>query len=95
MPRIKRRLRTRLERERRAAGLTQIELARDAQIDQSTVSKIENLKMPRPGYEVLASLAWALNRKGRKVSADALQPSRQPVLVRGLLAQSRKRRGVA
>jgi len=95
MPRIKRRLRTRLERERRGAGLTQTALANLAQVDQGTVSKIENLKMPRPGYDVLASLAWALNRKGRKVDAAALQPSRQPVLVRGLLTQSRKRRGVA
>lgn len=95
MPRIKTRLRTRLERERRAAKLTQSDLARLADIRQGTVSRIENLKMVRPSYDLLASLAWALKRCGRKVDAADLQPKRQPVLVSGLLTQSRKRRGVA
>lgn len=91
MPRIKTRIRTRLERERRGAKLTQTDLARLADIRQSTISKIENLKMFRPGYDVLASLAWALKRCGRKVDAADLQPKRQPVLVSGLLTQPRKR----
>lgn len=95
MPRIKTRLRTRLERERRAAKLTQSDLARLAQVTQGTVSKIEGLKLMKPGFDVLASLAWALKRCGRKVDVADLQPKRQPVLVSGLLTQSRKRRGVA
>jgi transcriptional regulator with XRE-family HTH domain len=95
MPRIKVRLRTRLERERRAAKLTQNDLARLAKVNQATISKIENLKSMRPGVDVLASLAWALKRCGRRVELTDLQPKRQPVLVRGLLTQPRKRTGVA
>jgi transcriptional regulator with XRE-family HTH domain len=95
MPRIKTRLRTRLERERRAAKLTQVDLARLADVPQSTVSRLENLKLSRPGFDVLASLAWALKRCGRKVDLADLQPKRQPVLIRGLLTQPKKRSGVA
>ena len=95
MPRIKSRLRTRLERERRAAKLTQSDLARLADVRQGTISKLEHEKMPRPSYDVLASLAWALKRCGRKVELADLDPKRQPVLVSGLLTQSRKRRGIA
>lgn len=95
MPRIRARLRTRLERERRAAQLSQIDLGRLAKVTQGTISKLENQKFVRPGIDVLASLAWALNRCGRKVEASDLNPKRQPVLIRGLLTQSRKRRGVA
>jgi transcriptional regulator with XRE-family HTH domain len=83
MARIKARPVTRLERERRAAKLTQTDLARLADVRQGTVSKLENQKLPRPGANVLASLAWALKRCGRRVSLEDLQPKSQPVLVRG------------
>jgi transcriptional regulator with XRE-family HTH domain len=95
MPRIRARLRTRLERERRAAKLSQIDLGALAGVTQGTISKLENQKLKRPGIDVLASLAWALNRCKRKVQAADLQPKRQPVLIQGLLAQSRKRKGAA
>ena len=84
MPRSRTRFRTRLERERRAAKLTQTDLARLAQVNQGTVSKLENQQMPRPGLDVLASLAWALNKCGRNVDASDLQPKRQPIGVRSL-----------
>ena len=84
MPRRRDRFRTRLERERKAAQLTQTQLARLAKVNQGTVSKLENQQMPRPGLDVLASLAWALDKCGRRVDATDLQPKRQRPGVRVL-----------
>lgn len=90
MPRIRARFRTRLERERRAAQLSQMDLARLAKVNQATVSKLENQLSPRPGLDVLASLAWALNKFGRKVSAEDFQPRRRAVLA--VTSADRRRR---
>jgi len=81
---------TRLEKERKAARLKQAELAHFASVGQSTISKIENRTLLRPGFEVLARLAWALRKCGRKVDAADLSPVRQPVLVKGAFAKRRK-----
>lgn len=91
MPRTSTRLRTRLERERRAANLTQTDLAKLADVEQATISRIEGGKLLRPSFAVLDLLARALTRLGRRVQAADLQPPRQPVLVKGVLHQSRKR----
>jgi transcriptional regulator with XRE-family HTH domain len=77
MPRAKNQFVTRLERERKAGGLTQVQLARLADVTQSTISKLERQKMPKPSASVVASLVWALNKVGRKVDVRDLQPRRQ------------------
>jgi transcriptional regulator with XRE-family HTH domain len=79
-----------LKRERKKAKLTQMELARFASVNQSTVSRLENGELLNPSFEVLQQLAWALRKCGRKVTAADLQPRQQPVLVKGALAQKRK-----
>lgn len=81
----------RLKRERKKAKLTQIELARFAGVNQSTVSRLETGDLLDPSFEVLQQLAWALKKCGRKVDATDLQPRRQPVLIKGLLSQKRRR----
>ena len=85
------RIRSRLERERRAAGLTQTDLAALANINQATISKIESGKLLRPSFTVLDRLAQTLYRKGRRVQPADLQPRAQPLLIKGALNQSRKR----
>lgn len=46
--------------------------------------------MLNPGFETLHKLAYALKKFGRKVDAYDLQPKRQPVLVKGVLADRRR-----
>lgn len=73
---------TRLESERRAAGLSQADLAFTAKIAQATVSKIEQLKLRTPSHALLERLARALRHHGRsKVTAGDLDPG-TPVVVR-------------
>ena len=97
MPRTQNKPKTRLERERLRAKLTQMDLARLAKVAQSTISKLEADQMPRPGYGVLASLAWALQRCGRKIGPADLQPGRQLILAaeRTPERKSRKRETAA
>jgi transcriptional regulator with XRE-family HTH domain len=73
---------TRLERERRAAGLSQAALAFAARLAQPTVSKIEQFKLRTPSYQVLEKLARALRRHGRTVSAGELDPTTPAVVPR-------------
>lgn len=87
MPRAKGQFRTRLERERKAADLTQVELARLADVTQSTISKLERQCMPRPSASVVASLVWALNKVGRKVDVRDLQPRRQHAQAKEIFEQ--------
>ena len=91
MPRKPTRIRSRLERERRAAKLTQAELAGLAKVPQGTISKIEGGKLLRPSFTVLDKLAQTLYRMGRRVQPADLQPRPQPLLIKGALNQSRKR----
>jgi transcriptional regulator with XRE-family HTH domain len=72
---------TRLEQERRAAGLSQADLAFTARIAQATVSKIEHLKLRSPSHNLLERLARALRHHGREVTAADLDPG-TPVMVR-------------
>lgn len=72
---------TRLEKERRAAGLSQADLAFTARMAQATVSKIEQLKLRAPSHQLLERLARALRRHGREVTAGELDPG-TPVVVR-------------
>lgn len=83
----------RLRKERLAAGLKQQELARLAQVPQSTISSLETgHRRQRPSAETLAKLAWALNKCGRHVTVTDLLPTRQPVLVRGVRSARRRAR---
>lgn len=91
MARTRNPVRTRLERERRAAKLSQLRLGRISGVDQSIISRIEGRKLFRPSFLVLERLAHALNRNGRRLQPGDLQPRPQPVLIKGLLEQSRKR----
>jgi len=72
---------TRLEQERRAAGLSQADLAFTARIAQATVSKIEHLKLRAPSHSLLERLARALRHHGRDVTAADLDPG-TPIVVR-------------
>jgi len=80
---------TRLEHERRAAGLSQADLAFTARIAQATVSKIEQLRLRAPSHNLLERLARALRHHGRlAVTAADLDPS-TPIVIR---ARPRRRR---
>jgi transcriptional regulator with XRE-family HTH domain len=85
----------RLRRERKRAKLTQAELARFAGVRQGTVSKLETGALLDPSFEVLHKIAWALQRCGRKVNAEDLQPKRQPVLVKGFRSARRRKTAAA
>lgn len=92
MPRKSTHLRTRLERERRAAKLSQTDLAKlSGEVTQATISRIEGGKLLNPSFTVLDTLARTLNRVGRRVQPGDLQPRPQPVLIKGVLQQPRKR----
>jgi transcriptional regulator with XRE-family HTH domain len=81
----------RLKRERKKARLTQIELARFSGVNQSTISRLETGALLDPSFDVLQQIAWALKKCGRAVEASELQPRRQPVLIKGVLAANRRR----
>ena len=82
----------RLRKERTAAGLTQMRLSRLSGVKQSTISKLEGPGRVRPSFDTLAKLAWALNKQGRRVSAEDLAPSRQPLLIKGARALAHGKR---
>ena len=76
-----------LRKERKAAKLTQAELASRADVPQSSISKIERGTLLCPTFDTLDKLAKALRRAGRKVEARQLQPRKRPVLVKGLTVE--------
>ena len=73
----------RLRKERKAAGLTQAELARRAKVPQGTISKMERGDILAPTFDTLDKLARALQRCGRRVDAGAIRPRKQPELIKG------------
>ena len=73
----------RLRHERKAAKLTQTALARQAQVGQGTISKLETRAVRRPSFDVLARLADVLQQHGRSVSPNDLAPTWRPLLVKG------------
>ena len=73
----------RLRKERIAAGLTQAELSKLAKVPQGNISRMERGDILAPTYETLDRLAKALQRCGRRIDAAALQPKRQPALIKG------------
>lgn len=79
----------RLRKERKAAKLTQAELAKRARVPQSTVSKMERGELLAPTFETLDRLAKALQRCGRRIDVSQLQPKRQPALIKGFRAVRR------
>jgi transcriptional regulator with XRE-family HTH domain len=83
---------TRLEKERVAAGLSQLELALRGAVAQSTVSKIETGRLRAPSFNVLARLAAALRRCGCDVDAADLNPG-SVRLVTGTRPTRRRRVG--
>jgi transcriptional regulator with XRE-family HTH domain len=82
----------RLRKERKAAGLTQAELGRRARVPQGNISRLERGGIKAPSFETLDRLARALQRCGRRVDVAALQPKRQPELIKGFRSE-RKRSG--
>ena len=85
----------RLRKERRAAKLTQADLAQMSGVPQSSISRMERAEILTPTYETLDRLARALRRRGRKVQPGDLNPVRQPVLVKGVRNGSRRARATA
>jgi transcriptional regulator with XRE-family HTH domain len=81
----------RLRKERKAAKLTQYELARQSKVPQGTISKMERGDILRPSFETLNRLATVLNRCGRSVTEKQLQPRPQPLLIKGARSTPRRR----
>jgi transcriptional regulator with XRE-family HTH domain len=82
---------TRLEQERRLAGLSQEQLADRAGIAQATISKLERLKLLTPSFNLLARLAVALRRCGCDVDAADLNPSAVRLVVSAPPLRPRRR----
>jgi transcriptional regulator with XRE-family HTH domain len=92
---VKTKPRNRLKRERESAGLTQIELQNLSGVSQSFISRLETDSVSDAAFGILELLAQSLRRMGRTVQAGDLRPSRQPVLVKGVFAQPKRRRKTA
>jgi transcriptional regulator with XRE-family HTH domain len=82
----------RIRIERKKAGLTQMDLARFAGVNQGTISRLEKGRLPNPSFETLSKIAWALKKCGRNVDAADLQPKRQPLLAKGARTDRKRRR---
>jgi len=85
----------RLRRERKAAGLTQAELAKMAKVPQGSISRMERGDILAPTFETLDRLARVLQRCGRRVDVAQLQPKRQPALIKGFRAERKGGRRLA
>jgi transcriptional regulator with XRE-family HTH domain len=59
-----------LKRERRGAGLTQVELAERSSVAQSTIAQIEGGARPTPHPRTLKKLAAALGVETRELLDD-------------------------
>jgi transcriptional regulator with XRE-family HTH domain len=59
-----------LRRERRGAGLTQVELAERSDVAQSTIAQIEGGARPNPHPRTLTKLAEALGLRARDLLPD-------------------------
>ncbi len=86
------RTKMRLRKERKAAGLTQAELAKRSRVPQGSISRMERGELLCPTFETLDRLARALQRCGRRIDVAALQPRRQPALIKGFRAERHGRR---
>jgi len=84
----------RLRTERKAAGLTQAQLAKLAKVPQGSISRMERGDILAPTFETLDRLARALQRRGRRVDIAQLQPRRQPALIKGLYNLPKNKRRV-
>ena len=62
---------------RKAANLTQARLARLADVDQATISKIETGKLIRPGYGLLRRIARGFKKAGHSIDIETLYSSRR------------------
>lgn len=85
----------RLRKERKAARLTQAELAKRAKVPQGSISKMERGELFAPTFETLDRLAKALQRCGRRVDVSQLQPRRQPALIKGYRSERKGARRLA
>jgi transcriptional regulator with XRE-family HTH domain len=81
----------RLRKERKAARLTQVQLAKMSKVPQGSISKMERGELLKPSFETLERLAKALQRCGRRVNESQLQPRRQPNLIKGFRALPKHR----
>ncbi len=80
----------RLLKERKAAGLTQEDLARMADVTQSYISKLERGERVTPRFDILDRIARVLRRYGRRVEVGQIAPRPQPLLIKGARAPKRK-----
>jgi len=79
-----------LRKARKAAGLTQADLAHLAGVTQAYISKLENGERLRPRFDILDRLALALRRRGQYVEVGQIAPRPQPLLIKG--ARSERKR---
>jgi transcriptional regulator with XRE-family HTH domain len=80
----------RLRKERKAAGLTQADLARMADVTQGYISKLERGDRVTPRFDILDRIARALRRFGRHVEVGQIAPRPQPLLIKGARAQRKR-----
>lgn len=86
---------SRLKQARKKARLSQIELSQLSGVSQSFISRLETGSANDAAFSILEDLAAVLRRRGIPIEAKHLQPRRQPLLVKGVFAEPRKRRGAA
>lgn len=82
----------RLRKERKAAGLTQAELAELAKVPQGSISRMERGDILAPTFDTLDRLARALQLCGRRVHVAQLQPRPQPALIKGFRSFDKRRK---
>lgn len=82
----------RLRKERKAAGLTQADLAYLADVTQGYISKLERGDRVSPRFDILDRIARVLRARGRRVEVGQIAPRPQPALVKGLRGDIKRRR---
>lgn len=82
----------RLRKERKAAGLTQADLAYLADVTQGYISKLERGDAVTPRFDILDRIARVLRRRGRRVEVGQIAPRPQPHLIKGLRGEVKRKR---
>lgn len=82
----------RLRKERKAAGLTQADLAYLADVTQGYISKLERGDRVTPRFDILDRIARVLRSRGRRVEPGQIAPRPQPTLIKGLRGEVKRKR---
>lgn len=82
----------RLRKERKAAGLTQADLAYLSDVTQGYISKLERGEQLRPRWDILDRIARVLRARGRRVEPGLIAPRPQPTLIKGLRGEIKRKR---